>query len=155
VWFNRILHGKKQDVMFSGSWRSMGFGLPAAMACQLAEPNRQVVAVVGDGCMGMNLADLSTAARYHLPITIIVVNNGFLQMETDRQMVSRHSKLGSDLTNPDFVKVAEACGLAGFRVQDSKELDQILSQALSLQGPVLVDVVTESVMFPNTTPNEG
>lgn len=155
VWFNRIFHGKKQDVLFSGTWRSMGFGLPAAMACQLAEPNRQVVAVVGDGCLGMNLADLSTAARYHLPITILVVNNGFLQMETDRQVVSRHSKLGSDLTNPDFVRVAEACGLAGFRVQDSTELDQIVAQALSLQGPVLVDVVTASVMFPNTTPNEG
>ncbi|MGB8955532.1 MAG: thiamine pyrophosphate-binding protein [Tumebacillaceae bacterium] len=155
VWFSRIFKGKGQDVLFSGTWRSMGFGLPAAMAAQLCAPNRQVVAMVGDGCLGMNLADLATAARYRLPITIVVVNNGYLQMETDRQKIGHHSLLGSDLTNPDFVKVAEACGVAGFRVNDSRELDEILAQALSLPGPVLVDVATADVMFPNTSPKEA
>jgi pyruvate oxidase len=155
VWFSRIFEAKNQKTVFSGTWRSMGFGLPAAMACQLAEPNKQVVALVGDGCLGMNLADLSTAVRYNLPITILVVNNGTLQMERDRQVVGQHASLGSDLTNPDFIKVAEACGMAGFRVTDSSELDKVLEQALSLPGPVLVDVATEQTMFPNTSPNEG
>jgi pyruvate dehydrogenase (quinone)/pyruvate oxidase len=103
----------------------------------------------------MNLADLSTAVRYHLPITIVVVNNGHLQMETDRQQVGEHSTIGSELTNPDFVKVAEACGLAAFRVSDSREVEQILSQAVSLPGPVLVEVMTSDVMFPNTSASEA
>ncbi|TCP52400.1 pyruvate dehydrogenase (quinone)/pyruvate oxidase [Tumebacillus sp. BK434] len=156
VWFNRIFAGSgEQQTLFSGTWRSMGFGLPAAMACQLIEPERQVVALVGDGCLGMTLADLSTAVRYNLPITVVVVNNGNLQMETDRQIVGQHTTLGSDLTNPDFVKVAEACGLAGFRVTDSAELDKTLEQALALPGPVLVDVATLPLTFPNTSPQEG
>ncbi|KEO81572.1 thiamine pyrophosphate-binding protein [Tumebacillus flagellatus] len=157
VWFNRIFrsHGSNQDVLFSGTWRSMGFGLPAAMAAQLCQPNRQVVALVGDGCLGMNLADLATLARYNLAVTVVVVNNGYLQMETDRQRVGNHSQLGSDLTNPDFVQVAEACGLAGFRVQDSRELDSVLSQALSLPGPSLVEVNTADVIFPNITKKEA
>lgn len=156
VWFNRIFAGSgEQKTLFSGTWRSMGFGLPAAMAAQLIQPERQVVALVGDGCLGMTLADLSTAARYNLPITVVVVNNGNLQMETDRQKVGQHTTLGSDLTNPDFVKVAEACGLAGFRVTDSAELDKTLQQALSLPGPVLVDVSTLPLTFPNTSPQEG
>ncbi|MBL0389188.1 thiamine pyrophosphate-binding protein [Tumebacillus sp. ITR2] len=157
VWFNRIFRGRgsKQDVLFSGTWRSMGFGLPAAMAAQLTQPDRQVVALVGDGCLGMNLADLSTAARYNLALTIVVVSNGNLQMETDRQRVGNHSEYGSDLTNPDFVKVAEACGLAGFRVTDSHELEGVLSQALSLPGPSLVEVNTSDITFPNTTKSEG
>lgn len=155
VWFNRIFQGTKQKVLFSGTWRSMGFGLPAALAAQLAEPDKQVVALVGDGCLGMSLADLSTAVRYNLPITIVVVNNGNLQMETDRQKVGDHSTIGSELTNPDFVRVAEACGLAAFRVLDSREVESVLSQAVSLPGPVLVEVVTDDVMFPNTKANEA
>ncbi|PWK09593.1 thiamine pyrophosphate-binding protein [Tumebacillus permanentifrigoris] len=155
VWFNRQFRGQQQDVLFSGTWRSMGFGLPAAMAAQLSAPNRQVVALVGDGCLGMSLADLSTAARYALPITVVVVNNGHLQMETDRQKVGQHTELGSDLTNPDFVKVAEACGVAGFRVTDTVDLDSVLQQAMSLPGPALIDVSVSDVMFPNTTAQEA
>lgn len=156
VWFNRIFQAQpEQEVLFSGQWRSMGFALPAAMAAQLAQPERQVVALIGDGCLGMSLADLSTAARYDLPVKLVIVNNGQLQMETDRQIVGRHSRIGSDLTNPDFVKIAEACGLAGFKVTDSSELDQILSQAFSLPGPVLVDVSTDAVVFPVTEPKEA
>ncbi|WP_227874286.1 thiamine pyrophosphate-binding protein [Tumebacillus algifaecis] len=156
VWFNRIFAGSgRQKVLFSGTWRSMGFALPAALACQLTAPDRQVVALVGDGCLGMTLADLSTAVRYNLPITVIVVNNGHLQMEADRQQVGEHTQLGSDLTNPDFVKVAEACGMAGFRVTDSADLDKTLAQALSLPGPVLLDITVSALMFPNTTAQEG
>lgn len=149
VWFNRIFRGAQRDVLFSGTWRSMGFALPAAMASQLICPERQVVALVGDGCLGMTLSDLTTAARYHLPLTVVVVNNGNLQMETNRQRVDQHTKLGSDLTNPDFVKVAEACGLAGFRVTDSGELESVLQQALSWPGPTLVDVSVSDITFPN------
>jgi pyruvate dehydrogenase (quinone)/pyruvate oxidase len=155
VWFNRQFRGQQQDVLFSGTWRSMGFGLPAALAAQLCAPNCQVVALVGDGCLGMNLAELSTAARYNLPITVIVVNNGHLQMENDRQKVGQHTELGSDLTNPDFVKVAEACGVAGFRVVDTADLESVLAQAMSLPGPALVDVSASDVIFPNTTPQEA
>jgi len=148
VWYNRIFESKQHVALFSGTWRSMGFALPAAIAAQLEHPERQVVALVGDGGLGMTLADLSTAVRYNVPITVVVMNNGNLQMETDRQRQGQHTTLGSDLTNPDFVKIAEACGLAGFRVTDSRELAQTLQQAVSLPGPVLVDVVTDDVVFP-------
>ncbi|WP_286885303.1 thiamine pyrophosphate-binding protein [Aneurinibacillus sp. UBA3580] len=150
VWMNRNFRPKQQDFLFSGEWRTMGFGLPAALAAKLCMPERQIVAIVGDGGIEMVLADLLTAARYELQITVIVFNNGYLQMERDKMIVSGFKQEGVDITNPDFVKVAEACGWNGYRVDSDAQLEQILQQALSSRRPALVEVLTAPVVHPET-----
>ncbi|MGN7478589.1 thiamine pyrophosphate-binding protein [Solibacillus silvestris] len=150
VWTNRNFKQKEQSVLFSGYWRTMGFGLPAAMAAKLIKPEKQVVAIVGDGGLQMVLADLLTATRYALDITVVVLNNESLQMERDKLKVADKKEVGVDLTNPDFVKLAEACGWKGLRPASDNELEEVMEEALNTKGPVLVNIRTAQVFFPET-----
>ncbi|WP_252503523.1 thiamine pyrophosphate-binding protein [Sporosarcina sp. Marseille-Q4943] len=150
VWLNRNFRQKQQRILFSGYWRTMGFGLPAAMAAKLEQPEKQVVAIVGDGGLQMTLADLTTATRYGLDITVIVLNNGSLQMERDKINVMNKKEVGVDLTNPDFIKIAEACGWNGFHVATDPELESVLESALKTKAPALVDIQTSQAFFPET-----
>lgn len=150
VWTNRNFKQKEQSVLFSGYWRTMGFGLPAAMAAKLIKPEKQVVAIVGDGGLQMALADLLTATRYELDITVVVLNNESLQMERDKLKVAKKEEVGVDLTNPDFVKLAEACGWKGLRPASDTELESVMEEALNTKGPTLVDISTAQVFFPET-----
>lgn len=151
VWTNRNFRQTNQTTVFSGYWRTMGFGLPAAMTAKLIHPDKQVVAIVGDGGLQMVLADLMTAIRYGLDITVVVMNNESLQMEKDKIDVMGTKDIGTDLTNPDFVKLAEACGWKAFRpVSDDEELESVLEEALNTGGPSLVDIKTVQVFFPET-----
>ncbi|MBD8033357.1 thiamine pyrophosphate-binding protein [Solibacillus merdavium] len=150
VWTNRNFRQKGQSVLFSGYWRTLGFGLPAAMAAKLIQPEKQVVAIVGDGGLQMVLADLLTATRYGLNITVVVLNNESLQMERDKLKVAEKEEVGVDLTNPDFVKLAEACGWKGLRPASDSELESVMEEALNTNAPTLVDVRTAQVFFPET-----
>ncbi|WP_338472932.1 thiamine pyrophosphate-binding protein [Niallia sp. XMNu-256] len=150
VWMNRNFRQKEQTVLFSGYWRTMGFGLPAAMAAKLVKPEKQVVAVVGDGGLQMVLADLLTAVRYELNITVVVLNNETLQMERDKIKAEKKKEVGVDLTNPDFIKLAEACGWKGLRATSDTELESVLQEALNTNAPTLVDIHTAQVYFPET-----
>ncbi|GAX90844.1 pyruvate oxidase [Effusibacillus lacus] len=150
VWMNRNFRPQNQRMLFSGDWRTMGYGWPAALAAKLAEPHKQVVACVGDGGIEMVMADLLTAVRYELPITLIVFNNGSLQMEADKMQAGGYLPEGVQLTNPDFVKLAEACGWEGHQVDTKDKLETTLRQALKSNKPVLIDVKTAAVMHPET-----
>ncbi|MFJ7972031.1 thiamine pyrophosphate-binding protein [Psychrobacillus sp. NPDC096389] len=150
VWMNRNFRPSGQSVLFSGYWRSMGFGLPAAITAKLVQPEKQVVAIVGDGGLQMTLADLLTATRYNLDITVLVFNNGALQMESDKIQAAGDRELGTRLTNPDFVQVAKACGWTGFRAESDEDLESILAEAIHATGPTLVDIYTEQAFFPET-----
>ncbi|QCR32474.1 thiamine pyrophosphate-binding protein [Lysinibacillus sp. SGAir0095] len=150
VWTNRIFKQKEQSVLFSGYWRTMGFGLPAAMVAKLVKPEKQVVAIVGDGGLQMVLADLLTATRYKLNITVVVLNNESLQMERDKIQAENKKELGVDLTNPDFVKLAQSCGWRGLRPGSDTELESVLEEALNTNAPTLVDISTAQVFFPET-----
>ncbi|WP_144510829.1 thiamine pyrophosphate-binding protein [Bacillus sp. FJAT-22090] len=150
VWMNRNFRQSRQTVLFSGYWRSMGFGLPAAIAAKLEKPEKQVIAIVGDGGIQMTLADLLTATRYNLDITVLVFNNGALQMESDKIKASGDKELGTQLTNPDFVQVAKACGWKGLRPDSDKDLESILQEAIHIAGPTLVDIPTAQAFFPET-----
>ena len=150
VWVNRSFVPTQQTFLFSGTWRTMGFGLPAAMAAKLVHPGKQVVAVVGDGGLEMSLADLLTAVRYELDITIVVFNNHSLQMEKDKMLVGGYEPKGVSLTNPNFMQIANGCGLKGFEIKNEKELDNILKEALVFNGPVLVSVETAPIVHPET-----
>lgn len=149
LWFLRNFRTICKQVVLSAQWRTMGFGLPAAMAAKFSYPHHPVLCVTGDGGLGMVLADLLTAVRYQLQITVIVLNNGRLQMENNKMKEKGFLAEGTELTNPDFVKIAEACGWLAFRIQSAAELEHLLQTAGDRTKPVLLEVPTAQVPYPN------
>ncbi len=129
----------------SGGLGAMGFGFPAAMGAKFARPDRMVVAVVGDGGFQMTMQDLTTAVDYGLGLPIIVLNNGALGMVRQWQTFFYRGRLSASiLRNPDFVKIAEACGAQGIRVERPEGVEPALRTALATQGvPYLVDVICD------------
>lgn len=113
---------------------------PAANAAALNQPGRQVIALVGDGCLNMQLAELTTTAELNLPVAIIVFKNNMLGMEKGRMQVADMPRLGVDLYNPDFAGVARACGVDSWKVTRAEMLHDTLSQVLNSGKPSLVEV---------------
>lgn len=150
VWFNRIFQGTRQDVLISGSWRTMGFGLPAALSAKLAQPKRQVIALTGDGGLAMNMGDFVTAVRYRLPIVVVVVNNGYLAMEKGKMEIKNMDSGVTSISNPNFALFAQCCGGAGFRVERPGDLKAAINEAILSQKPSIVDVLTTPALFPGT-----
>ena len=120
---------------------TMGFGTGAAIGAQTARPDARVVHVAGDGSFRMNCTELATIANYGLPITIVVVNNGTLGMVRQWQTLfyeKRYSQTTLDRP-PDFVKLADAYGIRGFRPRDEAELAALLAEAAATREPMLID----------------
>lgn len=139
---------RDQQFSCSGNLATMACGLPYAIGAQIAYPDRQVVAFVGDGAFTMLMGEFATAAKYALPITVVVVNNGTFGMIKWEQMVFLgNPEYGCELHPIDFVKVAEACGGRGYRCDSPKELRGVLADALGAareeRRPVLVEVVVD------------
>ena len=123
---------------------SMGYGLPAAIAAKIAEPNRVVIAVCGDGDFMMNCQELATAARYEAYPIILVVNNsmlGTIRMHQEREFTKR--VMGTGLTNPDFVKFAESFGIPGYRVSKTEEFASVFEKALASHKGALIELVLD------------
>ena len=148
VWFNRSFRMKKQDILFSGTWRTLGFAIPAANAAKLTYPNRQVVAVVGDGGFAMNMAELATIVRYKLDVKIVLFNNHSFAMEKNKMEYAGLESFGNDLTNPNFKQLAESFGLAGYRISQPDQVDSMLAEAFQQKGPVLVEIMSSSEPTP-------
>jgi pyruvate dehydrogenase (quinone) len=125
----------------SGNLASMAPGLPYANAAQVAFPNRQCIAFVGDGGLAMLMAEFATACRYRLPVKVIVNNNGSLGQIMWEQLVLGYPEFGIRFENRlDFAPWAEACGGLGIRVDKSEELEEALKRAFAFEGPAIVDV---------------
>jgi pyruvate dehydrogenase (quinone) len=122
---------------------SMANALPQAIGAQLAHPGRQVVTLSGDGGLAMLMGELLTVRQHDLPIKIVVLNNSSLNFVELEMKAAGLPGFGTDLHNPDFSQVAEACGIKGFRVTESADLEGSLREAFAHDGPALVDVVTE------------
>ncbi|MGE5598107.1 MAG: thiamine pyrophosphate-binding protein [Bacteroidota bacterium] len=152
LWFNRVFTGANQEVIASGTWRSMGFGLPAAIQAKLNNPARQVVALVGDGGLNMALPEFTTAVQYGVPVKVVVFNNGCLAMERNRMLAGNLKTEGTHLTNPDFAAYAEACGGHGYRVARPQELGEVLQKAMADETPCIVDVPVDPAIVPTVTP---
>lgn len=150
LWFNRIFQPKRQEILLSGRWRTLGFGLPAAMAAKRLYGHRQVVALVGDGGFATTMADLITAIRYGWPITVIVMNNGSFAMEKNRMTAAGLDPASAELVNPDFAALAESFGGEGYYVEGANQLELVFRQALSSDRLSLVDVRINSTMVPHT-----
>lgn len=129
-----------QSYIGSGLAASMGCAIPYAIAAALAFPQRQVVAVVGDGGLSMLMGELATLARYRLPIRILVIKNGTLgQIKWEQMMFLGNREFECDLAPIDFVKVAEACGLHGVAVREADHCQRVLDEAFATAGPVLIE----------------
>ena len=126
----------------SGGLGTMGFGLPAAMGAAVACPDRLVCCVAGDGSVQMNAQELATCAQEKIPIKVFIMNNGYLGMVRQWQELFWDGKYSHVDTGefPDFVKLAEAHGATGMRLEDKRTLVQDMRKAIETDGPVVVDV---------------
>jgi pyruvate dehydrogenase (quinone) len=134
----------RQQFHVSGTLASMGCGVPYAIAAAIACPGRPVVAVVGNGGLSMSLAELATAARYRLPIKVVVLNNSVLaQIKWEQMLFLGNPEFACDLAPIDFAKAAEAMGMKGLRTDDPDRIGALLEEAFAHDGPALVDAVTD------------
>lgn len=150
TWFARQMRAKRgQMSSVSGLLASMANGLPYAIAAQVAFPDRQCVALVGDGAFSMLMGDFMTAVRYQLPIKIVVLKNNTLgQIKWEQMVFLGHPEFGVSLQPIDFAGFARACGATGLTATDPQTCGQVIDQMLATPGPV----VLEAVVDPYTPP---
>jgi acetolactate synthase-1/2/3 large subunit len=144
-------HETPRSLITSGGLGTMGFGLPAAIGAKMARPDAEVWAVVGDGGFQMTQAELSTAAQEGVKVNVAVINNGFLGMVRQWQQFFYDKRYSATpLRSPDFVKIAEAHGLLGLRVDNRPGVDAIVDQARKADGTVVIDfrVEQEDSVYP-------
>jgi acetolactate synthase-1/2/3 large subunit len=143
MWTAQYYHfAKPRRWINSGGLGTMGFGLPAAMGAKVGCPDQTVVCIAGDGSVQMNMQELATCAQEGIAIKVFIMNNGYLGMVRQWQELfwdKRYSQVDMGQW-PDFVKLAEAYGATGIRLQDKSTLVDDIKQALATDGPVLVDV---------------
>jgi thiamine pyrophosphate-dependent acetolactate synthase large subunit-like protein/nitrite reductase/ring-hydroxylating ferredoxin subunit len=135
--------GEGQSVLMSGYLGSIGFGFPAAMGAWAADPSRTILAVTGDGGFGQYLAELTTAVKYGMNITHVLLNNSSLGKISKEQRAEHFEVWQTSLHNPNFAEYAQLCGARGARVTAPHGLDDALQHALEHPGPALVEVVTD------------
>ncbi|HEX4372608.1 MAG TPA: thiamine pyrophosphate-dependent enzyme [Puia sp.] len=133
----------KQQLAVCGNLASMAPGLPYAIAAQIAYPNRQCVAMVGDGGFTMLMAEMATAVLYELPVKIIIFKNNQLSMDRFEQEEMGSKDYGINLLPIDFVKVSEACGAEGYSCKRAEDLPAILRRAFATKKPSVIEVMVD------------
>jgi pyruvate dehydrogenase (quinone)/pyruvate oxidase len=151
TWAARTELRRGQMFSFSGTMCSMMAALPYAIGAQVAYPDRQVVALTGDGSLTMMMGELATLAQYHLPVKVLVMRNDVLGLIKWEQMAFLgNPQYGVQLAPVDFVKVAEACGLDAVRIEEPSRVGEQLSEALATDGPMLIEAVVDPNDMPMT-----
>jgi acetolactate synthase-1/2/3 large subunit len=152
MWEAQYFHHKqRRSLLTSGGLGTMGYALPAAIGAQMGLPDQEIWVVAGDGGFQMTMGELSTVMQEQLPIKIAVINNGFLGMVRQWQDVfynKRHS--ATPLFNPDFVKIADAYGMAARAVTRKDDVNDAIQEAQAHDGPFLLDFQVEE--FTNVYP---
>ena len=131
--------------MTSGGLGTMGYGLPSAMGVQIGNPDALVVGVAGEASWVMNMQEMSTIVQYRLPVKSFILNNSYMGMVRQWQELfhgNRYSESYMD-SLPDFVKLAEAFGAVGLRAEKTNELDDLIKEMISIDRPVIADVVVD------------
>ncbi len=150
---------RPRQLLSSGGLGVMGYGLPAAIGAQAAFPDRLVFDVAGDGSIQMNIQELATAVQYGLPVKVAVLNNRALGMVRQWQEMFFRGEYSETLleVQPDFVKLAEAYGVAGLRATRAEEVVPCIKKALSIPGPVLMDFHVDpwENVYPIVPPGRG
>lgn len=134
-------------LMTSGGLGTMGYGLPAALGAKLGQEDKTVILITGDGSIMMNCQEFSTAADYDIDIKVVVLHNHVLGMVSQWQRMFYGKRYSQSELNgkTDFVKLAEAMGVRGFKVSEPEKLEPVLLEFLSHKGPALLDVLVPSV----------
>ncbi|MHC4548286.1 MAG: acetolactate synthase large subunit [Planctomycetota bacterium] len=141
MWIARYLQTDEPNtILIPNGFCSMGFALPGALGAKLAHPGRRVLAICGDGGVMMNIQDLETAVREELPIVVMVWADAEYGLIKWKQTATfgKHSHIS--FTNPDWMKLAEAFGMAGFRVEQAADLPGALESAFNAERPALIEV---------------
>ncbi|MGP8105333.1 MAG: biosynthetic-type acetolactate synthase large subunit [Desulfobaccales bacterium] len=136
---------KPRRLMTSGGLGVMGYGFPAAMGVQVAQPEAIVIDVAGDGSIQMNIQELITVVENKLPVKIAILNNSFLGMVRQWQQLFYERRYSfTPLAAPDFVKLAEAYGAVGLRATKPQEVEPVIKEALNTPRPVIMDFRVEA-----------
>nr|WP_144919640.1 acetolactate synthase large subunit [Paenibacillus bovis] len=143
----------------SGGLGTMGFGFPSAIGAQLAHPDQTVVAVTGDGGFQMTLQELSVIKELNLPVKIVILNNQCLGMVRQWQETFYEKRYSHSIMTeqPDFVKLADAYGIKGYRATNEQEAKAVFEEAFNIPEPVLIDcrVIQEEKVYPMVAPGTG
>ena len=137
----------------------MGFGLPAAIGAQIAEPDDLVISVNGDGGIQMSIQELAVIAELNLPVKIIIINNGSLGMVRQWQEIFYESRYSESVFQfqPSFSKLAEAYGIKGYDVRTEEEAERVFNEEFSKDSPVLINIFVEPEenVYPMVAPGKG
>jgi len=146
--------------MTSGGLGTMGYGLPAAIGVQVANPDKLVIDIAGEASVLMTMQEMSTAVQYNLPIKIFILNNQYMGMVRQWQELLHEKNYSESYTAalPDFVKLAEAYGCVGLRANKPEELDEKIAEMLAVNKPVIFDCVVDKMencypMIPSGKPH--
>jgi thiamine pyrophosphate-dependent acetolactate synthase large subunit-like protein len=152
--FGRYFECKRQSVLMSGYLGSIGFALPAALGAWAAtrenDPRfagRKVVSISGDGGFGQYMAELTTAVKYEMDITHVLLNNFELGKISKEQRTAQRDVWQTSLANPDFAGYAELCGALGIKVESGDVLREALARALHHDGPALVEIQSDAQLI--------
>lgn len=135
---------KPKKFITSGGLGTMGFGLPASIGAQLANPDSLVLNITGDGSFQMNLQELATCREHNIPVKIVIMNNSYLGMVRQMQEKIYHNRYQVEMINPDFTKIAEAYDLFAVRVRTADELIPALEKAILHKGTAIIDIAIDS-----------
>jgi len=152
MWTAQYYHFEDPNMWItSGGLGTMGFGLPSAIGAKIGKPEAEVWAIVGDGGFQMTMSELATAAQENVKVNIVLINNGYLGMVRQWQEFFYNKRYAATpMKNPDFVKVAEAMGLVGLRVEKRSEVFEAVEKARQAPGTVVIDfrVEQEDSVYP-------
>jgi pyruvate dehydrogenase (quinone)/pyruvate oxidase len=145
TWWARQIPARRGQIhSVSGNLASMACGLPYTIAAQVAYPNRQCVAFVGDGGFSMLMAELVTAVKYKLPIKVVIIKNNTLgQIKWEQMVFLGNPEYGVDLQPIDFASFAHACGAIGFTAEDPGECGHVLDEFLKAPGPAVLQAIVD------------
>jgi len=142
VWAARYLRmNGKRRLIGSFNHGSMANAMPHAIGAQAAYPGRQIITLSGDGGLAMMLGDILSLKQLNLPVKLVVFNNGALGFVELEMKAAGFVDYGTDLVNPNFAKLGEACGLMGVRVEKPEQLRPALAEAFAYNGPALIEVM--------------
>ena len=131
--------------MTSGGLGTMGYGLPAAIGAQIANPNKLVIDIDGEASFLMTMQELSTICQYKLPVKIFIVNNRWMGMVRQWQELIHGGRYSESYTEslPNFVKLAESFGILGIKVEKASDVDGAIKEMIKIKKPVLMDMVVD------------
>ncbi|CAM3947123.1 biosynthetic-type acetolactate synthase large subunit [Alkalicoccus chagannorensis] len=160
MWAAQFFHFRRPDRwVTSGGLGTMGFGFPAAVGCQLAEPEERVIALVGDGGFQMTLQELSVVQERNLPVKIVILNNQALGMVRQWQEEFYEERYSESIVGcqPDFVKLADSYGIQGYKFETREEFESQIGELMNNDQPVLIDarVIQQENVFPMVPPGRG